>query len=171
MSFPESGEAGEESFCGRTGLHSCNRYSHGKLQLTSCDWGQFLEVGQWPKDRYDSVNGIFVSPGGMEEDDDHTRLVIELSTLIKRLWIEGRRVQTQAIPSMKVLPVRKAGRGAADRGVVRGSADSWSSSSSASEQSELGEGVSRSGSAGGRKGLPDGRVRDDRSKKGGCSEP
>lgn len=55
---------------------------------------------------------------GMAGYDDHARPVSDFSALTSRLWTEGRRAQTHAMPSVKVLSVREAVKGAAQRSAV-----------------------------------------------------
>lgn len=80
-------------------------------------------------------------------------------------------MQIHAMPGVRVLFARKATRGAEDRRMVRGSAECGSSSSLAPETSGQRERVGRSGSVGGGRQLPYGKVRGDGCRTSGCCEP
>lgn len=73
-----------------------------KLQFTPCDWGRVLKTEQLAKDWHDLFGGDPVSRSGTAGDGDHTRLISAFRALKSRLWTARRRVQTQAMPDVKI---------------------------------------------------------------------
>lgn len=126
---------------------------------------------QQAEDRYDSLNGILVCRVGMTEYDDHTRLFCELCALINRLGTASMRVQTHALPTVKMLSAREAAIGAGERRVVKSNAESRSSSSLASKKAGKVKGVGRGGSMREERNLRYGEARDDGSRRSRCREP
>lgn len=53
---------------------------------------------------------VFFGVSCLAGDDDHTRHLSALCALIRTFWIMGRRVQTHAVPSAKMLPAREVAR-------------------------------------------------------------
>lgn len=80
-------------------------------------------------------------------------------------------MRTHAIPSVKVLLAKEAAKDAAERRLVRRSAELGMSLSSTSERCGEEKGEVQSGSVGGKVDLPYGEVRGAKSKRNGCREP
>lgn len=74
---------------------------------------------QQAEDKFDLVNSLLVSRVGMVGDYDHIRLGSALCELIRRVWIQRRRVQVHSMPSVNVRSARAAANLGTEREVVR----------------------------------------------------
>lgn len=75
----------------------------------------------------------------MEENDGHTGLISALCRLKSRILIEGRRVLENSTPNLRARSARGAARLAAGPKLVKESFKSGSLSSSAPDESGMGE--------------------------------
>lgn len=113
-----------------------------------------MKAEQRAEGRYDSADSGSVSRVGMAGVVDHIRLTSELYALVSRLETERTSVNAHAMPSVKLRLAVEENRGAAERGVVRGSAESGSPSFSVSPGSRKEEEMGRRRSVGGRRDVP-----------------
>lgn len=156
-----------------SGPHVQQSYNHQhleKLHFTQCDWQQLLQVKERARDRCSLVDGILMSRDGRAEDDDHTHLIGALHQLINRSWLQGKRMETYCMLSVKMLSAREAASLKAVCKVVRGTAKILLSSSIHVEREctkrkpKTGETVDRGGAS------LYGVVEGDEGMKAGCRE-
>lgn len=93
-----------------TELKSRDQYHRVDLRLTRCDWHQYLEMEQWGEDMFDLVDGIRGLDVGMEREGDHTRLASALCEVTNRVRNQGKPVQANSMPRVKVWSAKETAR-------------------------------------------------------------
>lgn len=76
-----------------TEKNRCQPVCGGALSLTLCDKGMYGETENEAKQRYDLVDVTLVLRFGMVEDGEHSSVITGLCSVLKRVWINGRRMK------------------------------------------------------------------------------
>lgn len=94
-SAEEGGEVETEQDLGRL-------FCRGKLQLTPCDWQQYLGLGRRGDDQCSLLDGALVRRAGVVKDDEQMRTACALCSLIGRVRLDGQRGKDFHGPRVKV---------------------------------------------------------------------